>query len=638
MQELRVNFDDCPVELHLGLAEVMAELPERFSGGAQGVALKFVQDDAIGKGGSAACDDDGVCIRYARRTDAFRALGRLMGADKADAEFNEVAKFTTLGIMIDVSRNAVMTSDTVKNFVRRCALMGINMIMLYAEDTYEIPGEPWFGYCRGRYSQEELRDIDGYADHFGIEMIPCIQTLGHLEQILQFSHFNPLRDTSSVILAENEESYDFIAKMLDAASAPFRSKRIHIGMDEAHDVGLGEYLRRFGVKRRFDILNDHLTRVLDLCKERGLKPMMWSDMYFRLGSKTGGYYDKDCVIPQEVIDNIPKDVQLVYWDYYHKNQEFYELFIDKHMELGGKPVFAGGVWTWNRFWTDLPFAFTMTEASMKACRAKELDDVITTLWGDDGNECDMFSALPALQQYAEFCYADEVDDSLMRRNFRGSCDSDFDAWVTAAKVRSVPRQPPTDGGASGFVQDNGNCEKALLWADVQLGMIDPMYDGVAVKEYYVALHKELTALDDGGMFGHHFDLPTALSKALSFKAELRRDIVAAYKAGDRARIEQIADGDLASAREAICDLWYIHRDLWMEMNKPFGWEVVEGRYGAILARLEGLDILLHQYADGEITEMAVFDGERMPLFDLPDGTRPVISWRRAATASVPRWL
>ncbi len=30
------------------------------------------------------------------------------------------------------------------------AVMGLNMLMLYAEDSYVIEGEPWFGYMRGK--------------------------------------------------------------------------------------------------------------------------------------------------------------------------------------------------------------------------------------------------------------------------------------------------------------------------------------------------------------------------------------------------------------------------------------------------------------------------------------------------------
>jgi N-acetyl-beta-hexosaminidase len=40
------------------------------------------------------------------------------------------------------------------------------------------------------------------------------------------------KSTSEVLLANLDDTYEFIEKMIDAASSPFRSKRIHIGMDE----------------------------------------------------------------------------------------------------------------------------------------------------------------------------------------------------------------------------------------------------------------------------------------------------------------------------------------------------------------------------------------------------------------------
>lgn len=33
-----------------------------------------------------------------------------------------------------------------------------------------------------------------------------------------------------------------------------------------------------------------------------------------------------------------------------------------------------------------------------------MNEVLTTLWGDDGAECDMLSALPAVLHFAELCW------------------------------------------------------------------------------------------------------------------------------------------------------------------------------------------------------------------------------------------
>ena len=58
-------------------------------------------------------------------------------------------------VMLDCSRNAVMKPEKVKEFILTVKKFGYNSIMLYLEDTYEVCGEPLFGYLRGRYTKEE---------------------------------------------------------------------------------------------------------------------------------------------------------------------------------------------------------------------------------------------------------------------------------------------------------------------------------------------------------------------------------------------------------------------------------------------------------------------------------------------------
>lgn len=118
----------------------------------------------------------------------LRALATLRGfmlEGQVPNHHEERPRFKTLGLMLDASRNAVPSGDTVKYLLRRMALMGINTLMLYTEDTYEVGSQPYFGYLRGRYAQTELRELDDYADKLGIEMFPCVQTLGHLAQMLR---------------------------------------------------------------------------------------------------------------------------------------------------------------------------------------------------------------------------------------------------------------------------------------------------------------------------------------------------------------------------------------------------------------------------------------------------------------------
>ena len=64
------------------------------------------------------------------------------------------------GVMLDMSRNAVMRPEEVKKIMTILHGFGYNMLQLYTEDTYEVDGEPYFGYLRGRYSKEELTGLD----------------------------------------------------------------------------------------------------------------------------------------------------------------------------------------------------------------------------------------------------------------------------------------------------------------------------------------------------------------------------------------------------------------------------------------------------------------------------------------------
>ena len=106
------------------------------------------------------------------------------------------------GAMLDMSRNAVMKPEEVKKYARLLKSLGYNMIQLYTEDTYEVDGEPYFGYLRGRYSQEELKEVVSYCEGLDMEVIPCIQTLAHLNQIFRWRAYEPMLDCADILGVE----------------------------------------------------------------------------------------------------------------------------------------------------------------------------------------------------------------------------------------------------------------------------------------------------------------------------------------------------------------------------------------------------------------------------------------------------
>ena len=79
--------------------------------------------------------------------------------------------FDTFGVMIDMSRNAVMSIAGLRRFLPLPKKMGYNCVMLYTEDTYEVDNEPYFGYMRGRYTKAEMKEIDEFAENLGITVM-----------------------------------------------------------------------------------------------------------------------------------------------------------------------------------------------------------------------------------------------------------------------------------------------------------------------------------------------------------------------------------------------------------------------------------------------------------------------------------
>ena len=135
-------------------------------------------------------------------------------------------KHNHLGVMIDVSRNSVMTVDALKRFIPLLKKMGYNTLMLYTEDTFEIEDEPYFGYMRGRYTKAELSEIDAFAASLGIEVIPCMQTLAHLPAALRWKKI-PV-DYDDIRLVDDERTYELIDRMFASLSSAIKSRTIHI--------------------------------------------------------------------------------------------------------------------------------------------------------------------------------------------------------------------------------------------------------------------------------------------------------------------------------------------------------------------------------------------------------------------------
>lgn len=554
-------------------------------------------------------ESDGWKVKFARPCDAYRALGLLLASDTPPENLSQDCAHESVGVMWDLSRNAVLRVEAWEVLLQKFALLGINTVQLYMEDVYQIPGEPFFGYARGAYSAEELRQIDEYGVRLGIEIIPCIQTLGHMEQVLHWPSYHDYSDVPGVLMVGEERTYRLIGKMLDRVASCFRSRTVHIGMDEAHGLGTGNYLRKNGFRQPFDIFTEHLLRVVELCRQRGLRPMIWSDMFFRIGSPANDYYDREANIPETVVSRVPHDVDLVYWDYYHADSAFYEEWIQRHRDMGKEPIIASGAWTWGRFWAYAPSWRETIAAGMKAARAQKLAKALLTIWGDDGAEFHPSSALPAVQYFAEWAYAGEPDENALERQFAIiSPGSSLGRYLQASKID----QNPTAGEKSTFP---ANYSRWILWHDPVLGF----HNAQITADFPEHFRNLASILDRTEAEDSTIRFAGKVAKAVALKAELHLNARPAWDARDMAEIKRLGTGVLPECVRAVHELWHAHHAVWMEWNKPFGWEVIEYRYAGICARLERLRELLANCESGAAGTPHEWGFDLSPTHMSPEG-------------------
>ncbi len=526
------------------------------------------------------------------------------------------------GVMLDMSRNAVMKPEQVKKIATILKSFGYNMIQLYTEDTYEVENEPYFGYMRGRYSTEELKDIVSYCNAIDMEVIPCIQTLAHLNQIFRWAPYNGINDYDDILLAEEPRTYELIENMFKSLRKSFTTEYVHIGMDEAHMLGLGRYLDKHGVKNRFDILHDHLEKVIEIAKKYGFKPLMWSDMFFRLANK-GEYYPPEPTFNEEVKASIPENVGLVYWDYYHESQEYYEKMMRAHQMSGNDVWFAGGAWVWTGFAPNNTHTMDTMQPAMLAAKNCNLENIFITMWGDDGAECSFYSVLPSLFAIRKF-YDGETDIEKIKAEFKEITGEDYDAMFNLDRINL---------GCDGKVK---TLCKHMLYSDPFNGFLDSTVKEGVAKEYAEQanyFHK----CAKNSSFSYLFENAATLCEVLAVKYDLGARTRVAYQKGDKNQLSALV-ADYEKCIELIEKFHEVFQKLWYEYNKPHGFDVQDIRLGGLIQRLKSCKKILNSYIDGNIVDIPELEEELLDYYGNGKEfkqTEPVYNtWRSNASVNI----
>jgi len=609
LKPLKLNLSGLDEQMTLAVAEIRKSHPIRISEDGIPVSFKKTKESDI-----VAFFRNGVCEIEADSAPHFYfALSMLLLKSQTiedtklysrpDAqrllEFRIEHFFEKNGLMLDLSRNGVAHVDMLKQFIREMAFMGHSWFMLYMEDVYEVEGDPYFGALRGRYSISDLQEVDRYAKLFGVQLVPCIQTLAHVDQYFMWEAIEyKYKDIDNILNVGNAEVKALLTRMIASLRQAFSTDIIHIGMDEAYNLGRGRYLDENGLRQRRDIMHDHLAFMKTLCKAYGFKPIVWDDMFFSRYSNNKE--DKE--------PSIPTQVGLMYWDYYSCLSKHYREHLKLCRSIAKKTMFAGGAWRWTGYVPHHKKTLETTLAAITACRKERIKNVIVTAWGDDGSESPLYTCMFGVTLYSYLdCHAEyqEAEFSQYLKLYTGM---GFDEWMRQG-------EPDLFEGTTGNNYDI-TPSKYLLYQD-PLGSKFLYYirtlttDMDAVYKKLEKAFAEDAANTNNPLQQYIAEFYSLMMQTLYYKWRLPLDIWEAYKKADKKALQALIEKKIEPLKVVLAETAKARRRIWAEECRAFGSEVLDHRFGAMLMRLQVTQEVLTDYIRGKINRIDELEEERL---------------------------
>lgn len=162
------------------------------------------------------------------------------------------------------------------------ATAGYNAVVVEWEDTFPWTVDPHFR-SESAYTPDEVRAFVGAAASAGLEVIPLVQCLGHMETPLSLPHYADLREVphkADVLNPLAPGARELVRAMVDDVLGLLPEARyIHLGGDEAWSFGTHPdttaYIPEHG---RGALYLQHVEPLLDALEARAVRPILWHDM------------------------------------------------------------------------------------------------------------------------------------------------------------------------------------------------------------------------------------------------------------------------------------------------------------------------------------------------------------------------
>jgi hypothetical protein len=311
------------------------------------------------------------------------------------------------GFYHDATRGRIPTLNTLKALADKLAYYKINQLQLYIEHSFLFQdfSEVWRDDTP--LTPEDILEFDQYCQSLHIDLVPSLASFGHLYKILQtktYAHLCEIEDSDQepfsffermahhTLDISNEESYQFVTKMLSEYLPLFSSNYFNLCADETFDLGKGrskELANRFGVNNMYI---DFVNKICEFIISKGKQPMFWGDII--------------CGMP-EAIKRLPKETICLNWGYAAEQSERETKLL---YEAGAVQYVCPGVGGWNQLVNLLRSSYENITRMCSYGRTYHAIGVLNTDWGDYGHVNHPEFSTAGMIYGAAFSWSDQLMD------------------------------------------------------------------------------------------------------------------------------------------------------------------------------------------------------------------------------------
>ncbi len=307
------------------------------------------------------------------------------GAELPDMTIHDYPDFPVRGVMLDISRDKVLTMETLYALVELLASWKLNQLQLYMEHTFAYSQHETVWKEASPFTGQQLLELDRFCQQHHVELVANQNSFGHMERWLKHPEYKHLAECPDGFIGDfgdhlGERRPATSLNPLDPASIAlidglysellphFTSPTLNVGGDEPWEMGQCRSRAACEAHGRGRVYVDYLLKLHELTQKHGRQMMFWADVIVKY---------------PELIPEMPKDVIAIEWGYYmgHPYEQHSPMFAQS-----GLPFYVcPGTSSWNSLAGRTTNAIGNIRDAASTGLKYGASGLLLTDWGDRGH-------------------------------------------------------------------------------------------------------------------------------------------------------------------------------------------------------------------------------------------------------------